>query len=216
MATKMRLEAPAKRLLLMRHAKSSWKYPVSDHRRPLNERGERSAEAVGRELHEAGLWPSLVLSSDSKRTKQTWSHMKVGAGEDAAARTRVLFLPELYGIFDRPATDAIMEQVWRHAGPDGLRDIQATSSSTSKEGGEEERGEMVDVNDDVLVLGHNDGWELALNELVGSCHGFHGMPTANCYVLEPKEAKSLHTWEDIFESYGKWTIKNHIVARDLL
>jgi phosphohistidine phosphatase len=60
------------RLLLMRHAKSSWKdESLTDHQRPLNERGRRAADNVGRVLHARGLAPDLIWSSDSKRTRET-------------------------------------------------------------------------------------------------------------------------------------------------
>lgn len=60
------------RLLLMRHAKSSWSEGgLSDHERPLNERGQTSASAVGAALYARGYAPDLIWSSDSKRTRET-------------------------------------------------------------------------------------------------------------------------------------------------
>lgn len=59
-------------LLLMRHAKSSWSdRTLSDHERPLNTRGEKSAPAIGAALHARGYAPDIIWSSDSKRTRQT-------------------------------------------------------------------------------------------------------------------------------------------------
>ncbi len=64
------------RLILMRHAKSSWNdTTLEDHDRPLNKRGRRSAEAVGKWLAEHGYRPDMVLSSDSARTRETWERM---------------------------------------------------------------------------------------------------------------------------------------------
>ena len=41
------------RLILMRHAKSSWKYhDLSDHERPLNKRGRKAAVKVAKENHD--------------------------------------------------------------------------------------------------------------------------------------------------------------------
>lgn len=61
-----------KRLILMRHAKSSWDDPrQDDHARPLNSRGERSARAMGDWLRRKGHVPDLVLSSDARRTRET-------------------------------------------------------------------------------------------------------------------------------------------------
>lgn len=61
-----------KRLVLLRHAKSSWDDPqLDDHDRPLNPRGERAAARVGRCLRDQGIAPDLVLCSSSLRTRQT-------------------------------------------------------------------------------------------------------------------------------------------------
>jgi phosphohistidine phosphatase len=60
------------RLLLLRHAKSSWDdSQLDDHDRPLAERGRRAAEDVGARLRESGLAPDLVLCSTATRTRQT-------------------------------------------------------------------------------------------------------------------------------------------------
>lgn len=59
-------------LLIMRHAKSSWSDGrLSDHERPLNTRGQKSAEAVGAALHARGYAPDIIWSSDAARTRQT-------------------------------------------------------------------------------------------------------------------------------------------------
>lgn len=59
-------------LLLMRHAKSSWDSGVeTDHARPLNERGRRSATNVGAALHAKGVAPESIWCSDAKRTRET-------------------------------------------------------------------------------------------------------------------------------------------------
>ena len=59
-------------LLLMRHAKSSWKTDApSDHDRPLSRRGQRAVEPVARALAERALVPQLVICSDARRARQT-------------------------------------------------------------------------------------------------------------------------------------------------
>ena len=66
-----------RRLILMRHAKSSWDTPgLSDHDRPLNERGLRDAPQMGDELAARGWVPGLVASSTSERTMQTWEGIR--------------------------------------------------------------------------------------------------------------------------------------------
>lgn len=62
----------ARRLLLLRHAKSSWKTAAgTDFERPLNTRGQQDAPRVGSWLREQGLLPDYVVSSPAERAKQT-------------------------------------------------------------------------------------------------------------------------------------------------
>ena len=61
-----------KTLLLLRHAKSSWKQPeLADHDRPLNKRGKRTALVVGALLQDEDLIPDLVLCSSAVRAHTT-------------------------------------------------------------------------------------------------------------------------------------------------
>lgn len=61
-----------KTLLILRHAKSSWKHPgLPDHQRPLNKRGEKDAPRIGLLLYEESLVPDMILSSPAKRAAQT-------------------------------------------------------------------------------------------------------------------------------------------------
>ncbi|MCI0495238.1 histidine phosphatase family protein [candidate division KSB1 bacterium] len=58
-----------KRLILIRHAKSSWGDPgLSDLDRPLNNRGNQDAPFMGKRLKkEHNVKPDLILSSPAKR-----------------------------------------------------------------------------------------------------------------------------------------------------
>ena len=61
-----------KRLVLIRHAKSSWANPLqSDFERPLNDRGEHDAPMMGKRLKDAGLIPDKIISSTAKRAART-------------------------------------------------------------------------------------------------------------------------------------------------
>jgi phosphohistidine phosphatase len=61
-----------KTLLLLRHAKSSWKQAeMADHDRPLNKRGKRTAPLMGALLRDEGLIPDIILSSSAVRTHKT-------------------------------------------------------------------------------------------------------------------------------------------------
>ncbi|SEN90344.1 phosphohistidine phosphatase [Gemmobacter aquatilis] len=62
-----------KRLILTRHAKSSWDDPLmTDHDRPLNARGTAAATDLGKWLASRGYVPDQVLCSDALRTRKTW------------------------------------------------------------------------------------------------------------------------------------------------
>jgi phosphohistidine phosphatase len=66
-----------KTLLLMRHAKSSWKHPeLPDQDRPLNKRGEKDASRMGKFIREKELIPQLILASPAKRVSQTVDGMQ--------------------------------------------------------------------------------------------------------------------------------------------
>lgn len=70
-----------KTLLILRHAKSSWKISgQADHDRPLNDRGKRDAPCIGKLLLEKGLTPDLILSSTAKRTRKTASLVAESCG----------------------------------------------------------------------------------------------------------------------------------------
>lgn len=61
-----------RRLIVLRHAKSSWADPaLEDHARPLNKRGRRAAPVIGAWLADNGLVPDYALLSDSVRTRET-------------------------------------------------------------------------------------------------------------------------------------------------
>ena len=61
-----------KTLLILRHAKSSWKKPgLADHDRPLNKRGKRDAPRMGQLLEEQGLVPDLIITSPARRARLT-------------------------------------------------------------------------------------------------------------------------------------------------
>ena len=56
----------------MRHAKSDWEADYgSDHDRPLNQRGVRSARSIGRLLVSEGIEPQAVISSTALRASTT-------------------------------------------------------------------------------------------------------------------------------------------------
>lgn len=162
-----------RRLIVMRHAKSSWETDAeSDHERPLNKRGRRDAPRVAAHLCELQWQPQLVLSSDSRRTTETFELMKSEFSEEVV----VDFLPSLY-----------------HAGV------------------EEFLEEIVRVDDkvvDVMVLGHNPGWESVVQWLSGEGVS---MTTANAALLEG----SGESWSEGVATSELWSLREVIRPREL-
>ncbi|MDH6698511.1 histidine phosphatase family protein [Streptomyces sp. MAA16] len=63
--------AEPRRIVLFRHAKADWPQ-VTDHERPLAERGRLDAAEAGRRLADTGVPLDLALCSTSTRTRETW------------------------------------------------------------------------------------------------------------------------------------------------
>ena len=96
-----------KRLILTRHAKSSWDDPlIADHDRPLNERGRGAAADLGQWLASRGYVPAEVLCSDALRTWETWTGVEAELASGATLRLK----PNLYH-----AGSDVMLAVLRHA-----------------------------------------------------------------------------------------------------
>ena len=85
-----------KTLLLLRHAKSSWKQPeLADHDRALNERGKRTAPLMGVLLQDEDLIPDLILCSSAVRAHITALLVaKACAYMGEIKKTRKLYLAE--------------------------------------------------------------------------------------------------------------------------
>lgn len=61
-----------KKLVIVRHAKSSWDDPfLNDHARPLAERGLKDAPKMAQRLKKEKVSPDAILSSDAERAKAT-------------------------------------------------------------------------------------------------------------------------------------------------
>lgn len=82
-----------KKLLLLRHAKSSWDNPsLADFERPLATRGLRTATLMGRELAARDWLPDRALVSPAVRTRQTWELI----GAELPGRPKTDFPDTLY------------------------------------------------------------------------------------------------------------------------
>lgn len=72
-----------KTLTLLRHAKSGWDDPVSrDFDRPLNLRGRKAAQTIGREMRAQRLQFDLVIASPAVRVVETLAEVSDGCGEN--------------------------------------------------------------------------------------------------------------------------------------
>jgi phosphohistidine phosphatase len=90
-----------RRLLLLRHAKSSWANAgVADRDRTLTERGESAAATMGKAMAERGLIPDRILCSTARRTRETLAALQ----PHLAAEAPVVLLEELYSTPDEDYT----------------------------------------------------------------------------------------------------------------
>jgi len=92
-----------KTLTIVRHAKSSWKNPgLGDRERPLSKRGERDAPVMGKRIANAGIRPSLIVSSPAVRA---WTTARIVAREltyplEFLQREDTLYLASVHDIVD--------------------------------------------------------------------------------------------------------------------
>jgi phosphohistidine phosphatase len=104
METPAQGENAMKTLLILRHAKSSWKdETLPDFDRPLNKRGQEDAPRMGKLLLDQDLVPDLILSSDARRAVTTAEL----AAEEAHYEGEIIFLNELYAAEPEAYLDAL-------------------------------------------------------------------------------------------------------------
>jgi len=82
-----------KTLLLMRHAKSSWKdEKLEDHERPLKKRGKKDTKLIAKVIEKNELIPDLILCSSATRAKETVEIIVKSLSYDK----EIIFSDELY------------------------------------------------------------------------------------------------------------------------
>jgi phosphohistidine phosphatase len=95
-----------KTLLILRHAKSSWKEPgLADHDRPLNKRGRRDAPRIGELVRARSLVPDLILSSTAVRARTTAEMVAEACGYSHA----IELSRELYGAGPEACVQALRD-----------------------------------------------------------------------------------------------------------
>lgn len=87
-------------LVLMRHGKSGYPDGVSDHDRPLADRGRREAALAGDWMRRDGIVADAVVCSTATRTRQTLER----TGVDAAS---VSFVDDVYGGMPEQILEAV-------------------------------------------------------------------------------------------------------------
>jgi phosphohistidine phosphatase len=76
-----------KTLLLLRHAKSSWKdTTLRDFERPLNRRGLKAAPLMGKFMRKRKIAPELIISSPALRARTTASLVMESGGLQSELR----------------------------------------------------------------------------------------------------------------------------------
>lgn len=96
-----------KTLYLVRHAKSSWEDAgLSDHDRPLNQRGERDAPQMGKRLKKRKPQPEVIISSSAVRAKTT---AKALAKEIGFSKSDVTIDERIYGAGPKDIVSIIHE-----------------------------------------------------------------------------------------------------------
>jgi phosphohistidine phosphatase len=98
-----------KKLLLLRHAKSSWDDAgLADFDRPLNDRGRKAAPLIGDLMRKWQLRPDLIISSPAARARETVKLVLEASGIKTELRyderiyeaTAARLLEVIYGVED--------------------------------------------------------------------------------------------------------------------
>ena len=162
-----------KKLLLLRHAKSSWEdASLPDFERPLNERGRRAAPLIGTFIRQQKIRPNLIICSPAKRTRETIALVLEAAGIAAEIR------------YDERIYEATVARLF------------------------EVISQIEDDKQEVLLVGHNPGFENLLERLTGQTER---MPTATLARI------ILHSenWSEAAVMGGRleWLIKAKELAK---
>lgn len=114
-----------KTLILLRHAKSSWKFPeLADRDRPLTKRGERDAPRMARWLKKQEIIPQRILTSTAVRACATAEAI----AEKIKYKEEIVYLESLY--MAEPA--AIIEAL--HSVPDDVKRVLVVGHNPGLEG----------------------------------------------------------------------------------
>jgi phosphohistidine phosphatase len=114
-----------KTLLIMRHAKSSWKHPeLADRDRPLNKRGEKDAPHMGKVLKHADILPQLIYTSTAVRASKTAETV----AEKIGYKNEILYKDSLYMAEPLQIVDVLKET------PDEVKRVMVVGHNPGMEG----------------------------------------------------------------------------------
>ncbi|KAK4422969.1 putative protein, chloroplastic [Sesamum alatum] len=148
-------ESVARRLILLRHAKSSWEdRSLRDHDRPLSKSGRADAVKLSQKLEQLGWIPELILSSDAQRTRETLKIMQEQVRGFLEAE--VHFISSFYSIaaMDGQTAEHLQQAICKYS-----------------------RDEILTI----MCMGHNRGWEEAASMFSGASIE---LKTCNAALLE--------------------------------
>ncbi|MEU5889677.1 histidine phosphatase family protein [Streptomyces sp. NPDC047461] len=124
--------AESRRIVLFRHAKADWPQ-VTDHERPLADRGRMDAAEAGRRLADTEIPIDLALCSTATRTRETWKL----AVHEFAHRPKTVYEERVYeaspgeliAVLNETPDDAQnIVLIGHNPGVQGLADILAGSA----------------------------------------------------------------------------------------
>ncbi|WP_077798584.1 histidine phosphatase family protein [Streptomyces sp. JHA26] len=115
--------AEPRRIILFRHAKADWPQ-VSDHERPLAERGRKEAAEAGRRLADTGIPVDQALCSTAVRTRETW---KIAVAE-FPHRPKTVYEERIYEASPGELI-AVLNEI-----PDDLRNVLVIGHNPGMEG----------------------------------------------------------------------------------
>ncbi|CAN4089945.1 unnamed protein product [Withania somnifera] len=179
------LSVAARRLILLRHAKSSWKdRSIRDHDRPLSRTGQLDAIKLSQNLLKLGWIPQLILSSDALRTRETLKIMQEQV--QAFLEAEVRFISSFYSVaaMDGQTAEHLRQAICKYS-----RDEIST----------------------VMCMGHNRGWEEAASMFSGVTVE---LKTCNAALLEAT-GKSWEEVYLVPHLYSPWYLIYGPVGRRL-
>ncbi|MER8223341.1 histidine phosphatase family protein [Streptomyces sp. NPDC094143] len=126
--------AEPRRIVLFRHAKADWPQ-VTDHERPLADRGRMDAAEAGRRLADTGVPFDLALCSTAVRTRETWKL----AVQEFPQRPKTVYEERIYeaspgeliAVLNETSDDAQnLLMIGHNPGIQGLADVLAGSAES--------------------------------------------------------------------------------------